>query len=89
MNVRFLGSHSYMMQLVHRNCNTEFDEGHLKFDLAAAEAEVEASMAILTDTHPQIRLEDNRIGWISQTCWVRLKEVYLPTSLYFALDGMS
>ncbi|KAL8820953.1 MAG: hypothetical protein Q9191_007410 [Dirinaria sp. TL-2023a] len=54
--------------------NTEFDEGHLKCDLAAAEAEVEATMAILTDTHPQLRMEDNKLRWIFQLCWIRLKK---------------
>ena len=77
-----------MMQLVNRSNHIEFDEGHLKWDLAGAEAEVEASMAILTDTHPPLRMEDNKLRWIFQLCWSRLKKVFLPIFLCFVLNSM-
>lgn len=76
-----------MMQFVHSN--TEFDEGHLKCDVAAAEAEVEANLAILTDTHPTLRLEDNKLRWIFQLCWFRLKKVFPAISICFVLHIMS
>ena len=78
-----------MVQFVHRTYNVEFDEGHLKSDLAAAEGEVEAYMAILTDTHPPLRMEDNKLRWVFQLCWVRLKKVYLPISPCLVSDSMS
>ena len=53
----------------------EFDEGHLRHDVTVAEAEVVANMAILTDTHPTLCKEDNKLRWIFQLCWFRLKEV--------------
>ncbi|KAK4032622.1 isoprenoid synthase domain-containing protein [Parachaetomium inaequale] len=53
----------------------QFDEGHLKWDLDAAKAEVEATMAILSDTQPPVRMEDNKLRWIFQLCWDRVKKV--------------
>ena len=79
----------YRAQLINRNYNIEFDEGHLKWDLAAAEAEVEANMAIMTDTHPTLRMEDNKLRWIFQLCWFRLKKVFFPISLCFVLNSIS
>lgn len=78
-----------MMRPVHRTYHVEFDEGYFKWNLAAAEDEIEANMAILTDTHPPLRVEDNKIRWIFQLCWTRLKSVIFPSSLCFVLDRMS
>ena len=78
-----------MVQFVHGTCNAEFDEGRLKWDLAAAKSEVEATMAILTDTHPPIRMEDNRVRWIFQLCWIRVQNVFLANSPCFVFDSKS
>ena len=78
-----------LIQFVLRTYHAEFDEGHLKFDLASAEAEVEANMAILTDDHRTLDEEDNKLRWMFQLCWTRLKNVILSSTLYFEFDSMS
>ncbi len=62
-----------------QNREVEFDEGHLKNDLVAAEAEIEATMAILSDAQPHILMEHNKLRWIFQLCWERLKKVSSTT----------
>lgn len=78
-----------MMQFVLRTYLAEFDEGHLKCDLASAEAEVEANMAILTDAHQPLHMAENKLRWIFQLCWTRLKNVSLSSSLYFVFNSKS
>ncbi|KAJ8121679.1 hypothetical protein ONZ43_g1933 [Nemania bipapillata] len=51
----------------------EFDEGHLREDPVAAQEEVDATMAIMTDDAPLIKQEENPIRYVFQTCWLRLK----------------
>ncbi|KAI0451913.1 Presilphiperfolan-8-beta-ol synthase [Xylaria acuta] len=51
----------------------QFDEGHLKNDLVAAQAEIDATMAIMTDDAPLIKPSENPIRYVFQTCWQRLK----------------
>ena len=46
-------------------------------------------MAIMTDTHGPLRMEDNKIRWIFQLCWTRLKNVFLPKSLCFLVDSLN
>ena len=89
MTVRILRRTSYVMRFADRTYNVEFDEGYFKWNLAAAEDEIEANMAILMDTHPPFRMEDNKIRWIFQLCWTRLKNVIFPSILCFVLDRMS
>ncbi|KAI1107633.1 Presilphiperfolan-8-beta-ol synthase [Jackrogersella minutella] len=56
----------------------QFDEGHLKEDLIAAQEEVDRTMAIMEKDSPLIKLEDNAIRHIFQTCWLRLKRWASP-----------
>ncbi|KAL9599822.1 MAG: hypothetical protein Q9219_003608 [cf. Caloplaca sp. 3 TL-2023] len=53
----------------------KFDEGHLKWDLAAAKVEIEGTLAVLTEAYPPIRMEDDKLKWMFQRCWFRLKKI--------------
>ncbi|RAH61036.1 hypothetical protein BO85DRAFT_484788 [Aspergillus piperis CBS 112811] len=54
--------------------HSEFDEGRLNTDLAAAEEEIEQSMALMKNDAPLISMEDNAIQHVFQSCWYRLKQ---------------
>ena len=89
MTVRILVRTSYLIQFAYRTYVIEFDDGHLKYDLTAVEDEVEAHMAIMTDTYRPLRMEDNRLRWMFQLCWTRLKRVLLPRFLCLVFNSMS
>ncbi|KAI0393303.1 Presilphiperfolan-8-beta-ol synthase [Xylariaceae sp. FL0594] len=54
----------------------QFDEGHLKADPQAAQAEVDATIAIMSDpssaSYKIYTPEENPIRYVFQTCWYRL-----------------
>ncbi|RHZ53952.1 hypothetical protein CDV55_104405 [Aspergillus turcosus] len=56
----------------------QFDEGHLSTDLQAAQDEIDRTMAIMSDTEPPVRAEDNPIRYVFQTTWDRLKQRASP-----------
>ncbi|KAI0516858.1 Presilphiperfolan-8-beta-ol synthase [Xylaria bambusicola] len=56
----------------------QFDEGHLRDDPVAAQEEVNATMAIMTDDQPLIQPDQNPIRHIFQTCWRRIKKRASP-----------
>ncbi|OTA61599.1 Presilphiperfolan-8-beta-ol synthase [Hypoxylon sp. EC38] len=56
----------------------QFDEGHLKEDPAAAQEEVDGTMAIMEEDSPLINQEENPIRYLFQTCWLRLKQRASP-----------
>ncbi|GJC85376.1 presilphiperfolan-8-beta-ol synthase [Colletotrichum liriopes] len=55
--------------------NTEFDEGHLKEDPAAAAEEVRQTVAIMGGDAPLYTAESNPIRYVFQECWERLRSV--------------
>lgn len=89
MIVSILGRTPCRMQFNLGTYHAEFDEGHLKWDLASAEAEVEANMAILTDAHQPLHRAENKLRWIFQLCWTRLKNVIVSSTLYLVFDSKS
>ncbi|OTA98480.1 hypothetical protein M426DRAFT_69724 [Hypoxylon sp. CI-4A] len=52
----------------------QFDEGHLKEDLKAAQEEVDGTVAVMEEDAPLVKLEENPLRYIFQSCWLRLKE---------------
>ncbi|KAI0887012.1 Presilphiperfolan-8-beta-ol synthase [Annulohypoxylon maeteangense] len=56
----------------------QFDEGHLKDDPAAAQDEVNQTMAIMEEGAALISPEENPIRHVFQTCWLRVKENSTP-----------
>ena len=59
----------------HVGFDVEFDEGHLSRDPTAAQEEIERTLAIMEDTQPPVRAEENAIRYVFQTTWDRLKKV--------------
>ncbi|KAI2606579.1 Presilphiperfolan-8-beta-ol synthase [Hypoxylon sp. NC1633] len=56
----------------------QFDEGHLKNDPIAAQEEVDRTMAIMDDDAPLMNLEENKIRYVFQAFWLRLKQRASP-----------
>ncbi|KAI8624673.1 Presilphiperfolan-8-beta-ol synthase [Xylariaceae sp. FL1651] len=52
----------------------QFDEGHLKDDPSLAQAEIDATIAIMTDEQAPISIESNPIRHVFQTTWKRLQK---------------
>ncbi|OQE12429.1 hypothetical protein PENVUL_c001G07706 [Penicillium vulpinum] len=52
----------------------QFDEGHLQIDPAAAQDEIDLTLAIMSDCQPPVQVKDNRIRHLFQTIWDRVKE---------------
>ncbi|KAJ5958909.1 Presilphiperfolan-8-beta-ol synthase [Penicillium vulpinum] len=54
----------------------QFDEGHLQIDPAAAQDEIDLTLAIMSDCQPPVQVKDNRIRHLFQTIWDRVKECH-------------
>ncbi|KAI1163815.1 Presilphiperfolan-8-beta-ol synthase [Nemania serpens] len=52
----------------------QFDEGHLSDNSDLAKEEIDATIAIMSDSHPPIVKEANPIRYIFQTTWKRLQQ---------------
>ncbi|KAF2971668.1 hypothetical protein GQX73_g1886 [Xylaria multiplex] len=52
----------------------QFDEGHLSDNSELAQAEIDATVAIMSDDHPPISKETNPIRHVFQTTWKRLQK---------------
>ncbi|KAL8970703.1 MAG: hypothetical protein Q9183_001390 [Haloplaca sp. 2 TL-2023] len=57
------------------------DEGPYSQDPAAEAEEIKQTYAVMEDTEPPVRVEDNPIRYVFQTCWDRLKQVFFHTRL--------
>jgi len=54
---------------------TVFDEGLFRESPVLAQAEADATMAILTDSHPPVNLQEQPLRYITQSLWYRFREV--------------
>jgi len=52
----------------------QFDEGHLSRNSAAAQDEIDRTLAIMGETEEKYTPESNPIRYVFQTCWERLKQ---------------
>lgn len=53
----------------------EFDEGHLQYDVEAAQAECDFTFALLSSSHPTVSAVENPLGHIFQHTWLCFQKV--------------
>ena len=55
-----------------------FDEGHLRASPNLAQEEADATIAILSDSHPPVDKNEHPLRYITQSLWQRFRQVKFP-----------